>query len=222
MDKTLLGQRIKQRRKELGMTQGDIATSIGVAVSTVQRYESAAIDKIKLPVVEAIARTLQVNPNWLIGKTNRPGEIFELKPPGIAEDVVSFPVITSIAAHYDSISVDESISEDIIDIPLQYLHGRSKENFCVMRVKGDSMYPDFRDGDLVLIKLTNTLDRSGDIGVVTYGDDEMTLKRVRFEPGEDWIELIPINPMYKNKVLTGIDLEYFHVIGVPTLLLREM
>lgn len=70
MGDLLLGNRIKQKRTELGMTQGDIAEQIGVAVSTVQRYEKGQIDKIKLPVVEAIARVLDVDPEWLIGKTD--------------------------------------------------------------------------------------------------------------------------------------------------------
>ena len=70
MDGNLLGNRIKQRRVALNMTQGDIASQIGVAVSTIQRYEKGKIDKIKLPVVEAIARAICVDPDWLIGKTD--------------------------------------------------------------------------------------------------------------------------------------------------------
>ena len=69
MDSKLLGSRIKSRRIELDLTQGDIASSIGVAVSTIQRYETGSIQKIKLPVVEAIARCLHVNANWLVGKS---------------------------------------------------------------------------------------------------------------------------------------------------------
>lgn len=69
MDSKELGKRIKLVRKELDMTQGDIAQAIGVAISTVQRYETGSIERIKLPVVEAIARMLHVDPDWLTGKT---------------------------------------------------------------------------------------------------------------------------------------------------------
>lgn len=65
----VIGSRIKQRRLELNMTQGDIANQIGVAVSTIQRYESGSIDRLKLPVIEAIAAVLGVSPDWLMGKT---------------------------------------------------------------------------------------------------------------------------------------------------------
>ena len=67
-----IGQRIKQRRLDMDLTQGDIANEIGVAISTIQRYETGAIDKIKLPVIEAIARVLRVSPDWLVGKSDSP------------------------------------------------------------------------------------------------------------------------------------------------------
>lgn len=64
-----IGNRIKTRRQKLNLTQGDIANDIGVAVSTIQRYEAGTIEKLKIPVIEAIARSLQVSPEWLIGKS---------------------------------------------------------------------------------------------------------------------------------------------------------
>ena len=65
MDGKKIGARIEQRRKNLGMTLDNIAQEIGVAKSTVQRYEKGTIEKIKLPVLESIARALDVNPAWL-------------------------------------------------------------------------------------------------------------------------------------------------------------
>lgn len=70
MDNHVIGDRIKQRRLEIGMTLEDVANMVGVAVSTIQRYERGKIEKIKLPVVESIARALRVSPEWLIGKTD--------------------------------------------------------------------------------------------------------------------------------------------------------
>ena len=52
------GKRIQARREELGLNLGDIAQKVGVAVSTIQRYEKGKIEKIKLPVIEAIAKAL--------------------------------------------------------------------------------------------------------------------------------------------------------------------
>lgn len=64
-----IGSRIKQRRLELSLTLQDIATEIGVARSTIQRYENGTIENLKLPVIEAIARVLEVEPSWILGKS---------------------------------------------------------------------------------------------------------------------------------------------------------
>ena len=67
-----IGQRIADTRIEKDLTMDDIAQKIGVAKSTIQRYEKGTIKKLKLPVIESIASALNVNPNWLIGNTDDP------------------------------------------------------------------------------------------------------------------------------------------------------
>lgn len=66
-----IGKRIKEARKSKSMTLEDVAKEIGVARSTVQRYEAGKIDKIKLPVVSAIADAIGVNDAWIIGKSDK-------------------------------------------------------------------------------------------------------------------------------------------------------
>lgn len=68
MTNTEIGARIKQRREELGYTLQQVADQIGVARSTIQRYESGAIAKIKQPVITAIAGALDIPPEWLTGE----------------------------------------------------------------------------------------------------------------------------------------------------------
>lgn len=65
-----IGLRIKSQREEKEMTLQDIADKVGVAKSTIQRYESGTINNIKIPVVYAIAKSLGVNPSWLVGKSD--------------------------------------------------------------------------------------------------------------------------------------------------------
>lgn len=60
----------------------------------------------------------------------------------------------------------------MVEVPDTYLKGRKPEDFCAMHVHGDSMYPDFRDSDIVLVLKQNTMNHSGEIGVISYGDDE--------------------------------------------------
>lgn len=67
MDIQLIAKRIKQAREIKGCTLEDIASEIGVAKSTIQRYENGLISKPKLPVLHSIANSLNVNPAWLSG-----------------------------------------------------------------------------------------------------------------------------------------------------------
>ena len=67
MDNQKIGNRIKYARELRNLTLSDIAEEIGVAKSTIQRYENGLINKPKLPVLQAIANSLKVNPSWLTG-----------------------------------------------------------------------------------------------------------------------------------------------------------
>lgn len=68
MDIDKIAERLKYARVELrDLTLEDIAKASGVARSTVQRYETAKIQKVKIPVIESFARVLNVNPCWLSG-----------------------------------------------------------------------------------------------------------------------------------------------------------
>ncbi len=65
-----IGNRIKYARTLRDVTLDDIAKKVGVTKSTIQRYETGKITTIKLPVVESIAIALNVNPSWVVGKSN--------------------------------------------------------------------------------------------------------------------------------------------------------
>lgn len=70
MDNLLIAKRIKYARNLREATLEDIANNVGLAKSTIQRYETGKIDNIKLPVIQSIANYLSVNPTWLIGKSD--------------------------------------------------------------------------------------------------------------------------------------------------------
>lgn len=67
-----LGQRMNAARKKSNLSLEDVAAEVGVAASTIQRYEKGKISRIKLPVIEAIAYALHVDPDWLLQKTDEP------------------------------------------------------------------------------------------------------------------------------------------------------
>ena len=65
-----IGKRIKLARELKGMTQEQLGKEVGMNKSTIQRYETGQVSKIKLPVVESLAKSLNVNPDWLIEKSD--------------------------------------------------------------------------------------------------------------------------------------------------------
>lgn len=220
----LIGQRIKERREELGYTQELLGAKLGLDKSTIQRYETGQVKKIKIPILQVMAKELAVNPNWLALKTDDKLCIVEessSNSPTVTEDTTTFPVIGEIAAGYDSI-VLESWEGDTVEVPNSYLKGRDKEEFMVLRVKGDSMYPLYHEGDQVLILKQTTLNASGDIGAILYDDELITLKKIEYVPGEDWLRMVPINPNVPPTKIEGERLEHCRIIGIPKLLIREI
>ena len=211
-----IGEKIKSQRKALGLTQTELGAKLGVQKNAVSKWECGRVDDIPSSKIKAMAQLFGVQPSFLIDDA-----IDSLPSPTITEDTVTFPVITSVAAHYDSVPIDESSTGEKIEVPRAYLKGRKAEDFCAMRVRGDSMYPDFRNGDIVLVLKQSTMNHSGEIGVISYGDDEMTIKRINYVDGEDWLELVPLNNLYPPRRIEGVDLESCHVIGIPRVLIRE-
>lgn len=207
---------IRNRRLELGMSQEELATKMGyTSRSTIAKIESGKND-IPQSKIQAFAKALNTTPGALMG-----WEIDNLKSPEISTDTVTFPVIGSIAAGYDELAV-EDWSGETVEIPISYLNGRQKDDFFVLSVHGDSMYPLYMDGDKVLVLKQSTLDRSGDIGAILYDRESATLKKVEYVTGEDWLRLVPINPEFKPHEIHGADLEECRVLGVPRLLIREI
>ena len=65
----LIGSRAKQRRVELELNQPYVAEKMGVATSTIVRYEAGTIDNTKKLVLEGLSEALHVSVEWLKGET---------------------------------------------------------------------------------------------------------------------------------------------------------
>ena len=61
------GQRIRNRRKEIGMSADELADKIGVNRSTIFRYENGDIEKLPLSNLQPIAESLDVTVDYLMG-----------------------------------------------------------------------------------------------------------------------------------------------------------
>ena len=66
-----IGQRIKERRKELSLTMLQLGDRLGVNKSTIQRYETQGIDPKKNYLIVSLADALETTPEWLMGASDQ-------------------------------------------------------------------------------------------------------------------------------------------------------
>lgn len=91
--------------------------------------------------------------------------------------------------------------EDILDteeISLEMLKGNKK--YFGLKVKGDSMFPEYLNGDTLILEKVDDVESGQDAVVMVNGDDG-TFKRV-FK-NEQGIILQPLNPIYSPIVYTN-------------------
>ena len=195
MGNKAVGTRIETRRKNLGLTLDDIAQEIGVAKSTVQRYEKGTIDKIKMPVIEAIARVLNVNPAWICCKTD------DMAPVSIPSDAIPYepakghliPILGRIAAGLP-IYADQNIE----GYTVTDLNGGAE--YFALRVCGDSMNAiGINDGYLIIVRCQDEVE-NGEIAVVRVGGEDATVKR--FYATGSTVTLMPqsTNPAHQPQI----------------------
>lgn len=62
-----VGERIKKRRSELGLTVDEVAEKLNKNRATIYRYESNAIENMPFSVLEPLAEVLDVSMSYLMG-----------------------------------------------------------------------------------------------------------------------------------------------------------
>jgi len=64
------GERLKKRRLELNLTLEEVGNIVGVAKSTVRKWETGAIENMKSDKISLLAKALQVSPAFIMGLEN--------------------------------------------------------------------------------------------------------------------------------------------------------
>lgn len=201
-----IGVRIAERRSALGLTMDEVALRIGVAKSTIQRYEKGQIKKIKLPVIESIASALDVNPDWLIGNTDNPVPRRNINTPKLPDNIFPIPAMREWKI-LGGTACGEPIFRELDDETI--MAPASIDADFVFRCVGDSMInARIFDGDIVFVKSGVEVE-NGQIAVVRIGE-EYTLKRIY--RGEDYLELRAENPMYPARIIRG-EQENAEIVG---------
>jgi transcriptional regulator with XRE-family HTH domain len=104
------GQRIKECRKQLGLTLEELAGQMHVSRQTLSRYETGVIANIPWERLEELAAILQTTPGYLMGwnEDTASTETPVAKPEAAELDALAAnPVVTEIAAILQSMSTEE-------------------------------------------------------------------------------------------------------------------
>ena len=104
-----IGERIKNRRKELGLSADELAELLGKNRATVYRYESSEIENMPTTILEPLAKALRTTPAYLMGWED-PGEKSAPTDDGRGETIKE--IIKKIAQLSDSdlIQLDNFVS----------------------------------------------------------------------------------------------------------------
>lgn len=206
-NKETMARNILKYMEEQGLSRMDMCDALHVPYTTFRDWVKAAsyprIDKI-----EKMAHFFGVSKADLVEEDHVP------------EKSIQMDVIGNIAAGFDGV-VNMEKTGDSFAVPLEWLRGHKTSDFIILKVRGASMTPLILDGDFCLIQKQATMDYPGQIGAVIFDDDSVTLKKVNYKFGEDWMELIPLNRSeFSVEKIEGELLEHCRVVGVLRRLIR--
>ena len=195
-----IGERIKKLRKEKGISVDKLAELIGKDRATIYRYESKDIENMPTGVLEPLSKALGTTPAFLMGWESNVEKIPFSK--------------TYMRPLYDSVAAGLGVpAENTIVgyIPTYIQNAIEKEKYIWVNVQGDSMSPLIDDGSQILIRLQDTID-SGQVAVVLIDGEEAVVKKVNY--GDDWIELISVNPYYPPRRFEKAEVQRVRIVGV--------
>ena len=198
-----IAENIKTMRMSRSMTQRDLAKAIGVSSSTIAMYETARREP-DIETMEALADTFNVPLSSITGE-NKPTlpqgliPISQLRRHRI-------PVLGSMAAGEPV--YDPEFPDVVVDGPLD-------ADFA-LRVHGDSMQPNYLDGDLVFLRSVPDVPHNGSVCAVSV-DNEAALKHVfRYA---DHVLLTSDNQQYEPMQYSFTEHD-IRILGVPVGFLR--
>ncbi len=197
------GERIRQLRREHSLTQEELGAKIGVQKAAIQKYEKGTVTNIKRDSLIKLAQILDTTPEYLLGWNELPDNL----DPADSSEFVNIPIIGRVAAGVTCFAENNITGYE----PVRKKNLSSGEQYAFLRVVGDSMYPVFMEGDLVLVRCQTSVD-SGSYAVVTIDDEDGVVKKVVY--GNDFIELQSINPMYPPRRFEGEEVLRIRVFGL--------
>ena len=174
----MIGPQIRLLRKEANMTQQELASKLFVSQQAVGKWERGEATPNPETIV-AMSRIFGVSADTLLGES----------APPLSTGGTWVPVLGDVAAGIPIEAVENIVDYEEIDTAMA-----ANGKYYGLRIKGSSMEPRIREGDVVIVRKQEDAD-TGDTAVVLVNGESATVKRIKKEPdGGLW--LLPNNPAY--------------------------
>lgn len=180
---TRIGDIIRELRQNLGMSVDDLAKKIGKNRATIYRYENSDIETLPTTILEPLAKALRTTPAYLMGWEDTDEE----------SPAVRINVYGTVPAGIPLEAVEDI--RDWEEIPREWTTGG--QEYMALIVDGDSMYPKYIEGDVVIVKLQPDCESGMDCVVYVNGYNATLKKVLKNEDGS--ITLEPYNRTYPPK-----------------------
>lgn len=204
-----IADNIKKIRAKYDLTQDELGEIAGVSGGAVSTWERGTAEP-RMGAIQKIADHLNIS------KADIVSEYDSTHKSNPEPTSVRIPVLGSIPAGIPLEAVEDVV--DWEDIPIEWTNG-GKEFFS-LRVKGDSMYPKFIEGDTIILRKEDDCE-SGDICAVYVNGYDATLKKVVKK--QDCIVLQPLNSAYDPKVYDYNDeLNPIQIAGIVVEIRRKV
>lgn len=200
---------------EKGVKPTNACIEAGLSRGLAAKWKSTKANKPSADVLEKLSAYFEKSIDSILGNEQKEKPSLDLGEP--IGDITGIPIIASVKAGYDGLAVEDDTGE-FVQIPSVMLRGHSASNCRAMHIRGDSMYPNMKDGDIVVVHIQQEVE-NGKVAVCIVNGDEGTIKRFFRYP--DRVELWPDNPNVPKMILRGEQLESFHLYGQAIALIRE-
>lgn len=153
------------------------------------------------PAIALLARKSGYRLEWLAfdekpEKSSVDENVFHHPPAGISERFIWVPEYDARAAAGHGMINHEPEIRSVFPVPLSMIEGMGvmPDRLRLAEARGDSMQPDIRDGDRLIIVIGEDSLRDGAIYVLNFGDDTL-VKQIQIEP-DGGLTLLSKNPLF--------------------------
>ena len=189
----MFAEKLKAARKHSGISQKELAKKLFISQQAYAKYELGTSSP-NPDMITVIASILNVPVGFLLEESSD-NSIPAPSVPGSKW----IPVLGRVAAG----TPIEAI-EDILDYEEITPEMADSGDFFALQIKGDSMEPRIKTGDVVIVRKQDDCE-SGDIAVVLVNGEDATVKRIKKRP--EGIILAPTNPQYEPMFYSNTDIE---------------